>query len=131
MSPQVPRFLNRLVVVLLLILLAVGVLAVQLVRSSYPTTSGEVRIPGLRQPVDVFRGGAVVGQAEFPVRVRLPQHRFHGFVQINFGSTGPGDGFYNDEEPGIGLESSVRYKIRFVNDGGNGPYSNVATAHLP
>ena len=55
MSPQVPRFLNRLVVILLLILLAVGVLAVQLVRSSYPTTSGEVRIPGLRQPVDVFR----------------------------------------------------------------------------
>ncbi len=55
MAWQVPRFLNRLIVIILLVLLAAGVLVVHVVRSSYPATSGEVRVAGLQSSVEVFR----------------------------------------------------------------------------
>lgn len=55
MSFKIGRFVNRFIVIIVLILLAVAVLAVHLVRSSYPNTSGEVRISGLKAPVEVFR----------------------------------------------------------------------------
>lgn len=55
MAWQVPRFLNRLIVIVLLVVLAAGVLVVHVVRSSYPATSGEVRVPGLQSSVEVFR----------------------------------------------------------------------------
>src|SRR5262245_55875378 len=49
------RFFGRLIVVLVIILLAIGVLGVHLVRSSYPTTSGEIRLTALHAPVEVYR----------------------------------------------------------------------------
>lgn len=49
------RFLGRVIVILIIILLAIGVLAVHLVRSSYPITAGEIRLTGLRAPVEVLR----------------------------------------------------------------------------
>jgi penicillin amidase len=42
-------------VILLLIALVVGALGAVLVRRSFPQLEGEVRVPGLRQPVDVYR----------------------------------------------------------------------------
>lgn len=50
------RFVTILVIILLVVLIAVGGLAL-LIRQSFPQTSGEVNLPGLHAPVEVLRDG--------------------------------------------------------------------------
>jgi len=57
MSTKIRRVLVSIISVIVLIAIVLGAVGVYLVRSSFPRTSGEVKLSGLNFPIDIYRDG--------------------------------------------------------------------------
>jgi len=57
MSTKIRRVLVSIISVIVVIAIVLGAVGVYLVRSSFPRTSGEVKLSGLNFPIDIYRDG--------------------------------------------------------------------------